>query len=404
MTQGPQAAGTWLTRRRLKIHGFILALCLWSTYAWIMSGPGIRDRNGIVKGADFLHFYTIGALALEHRGDALYDMQAQSKIAQQRVAEAGPVYFVPLYPPQVSLLFAPFASLPYLWALLAWVACSALVYSTCCWALWRTCPTLVADSGIVFLLALAYPAFFHLIAWGQTSVLALACFTLAYLALRSGSMFATGLGIAAAVIFILTGQWKVVLGALTSGITQLLAGWAYYGEPVMRDFWQHLRNAPAVMVMFEPRPYQMHSLRAFWSLLVPWPRVALILWAASAAAVLIFALLCWKRGSSLGVRFSALLLATVLVCPHLTVYDLTILAPAFLLLADEALADPELGRKAGMLLYLCYVLPLIGPLAIWTHLQLSVPAMVALLWMIHQVSASTRQAVPTYPLARALST
>jgi hypothetical protein len=36
----------------------------------------------------------------------------------------------------------------------------------------------------------------------------------------------------------------------------------------------------------------------------------------------------------------------------------------------------------GTLLYLVYVLPLVGPLARWTHLQLSVIAMSALLYLI----------------------
>ena len=390
----------WLTRRRLRVHGLILALCLWTTYAWVMSVHGLHDRNGIVKGADFLHFYTIGTVALEHRGDALYDMRVQAAIAEQRVAEVGPVYFVSLYPPQVSLLFAPFAALPYSWALFAWIVFSGLLYGACCWLFWQACAHLLAEDKLVALLALAYPAFFHVIAWGQTSALALACFTLTFLALRRGRGFAAGLaigclmfkpqlGIAAAFVFVFAREWRVVLGASCSAAAQLLVGWMYYGTAVVHDYWQHLRRVEAVMGWFEPRPYQMHSLRAFWTLLVPYPKIALVLWTANALVVLFVALLCWKRRASLGLRFSALLLATVLVSPHLTVYDLTILAPGFLLLADEAAAHGAFARRAGMLVYLCYVLPLIGPLSMWTHLQLSVPAMVALLWVIYRLLSST---------------
>ena len=77
------------------------------------------------------------------------------------------------------------------------------------------------------------------------------------------------------------------------------------------------------------------------------------------------------------------MLATVLVAPHLTVYDLLILAPAFLLMADWAVGGAE--RSAAMmsvLLYLCYPLFLLGPLARITHLQLSVIAMTGLLFLI----------------------
>jgi hypothetical protein len=46
-----------------------------------------------------------------------------------------------------------------------------------------------------------------------------------------------------------------------------------------------------------------------------------------------------------------------------------------------------------MLLYLGYALPLFGPLSIWTHLQLSVPAMAAILWMIFRATESQTEAV-----------
>jgi hypothetical protein len=86
----------------------------------------------------------------------------------------------------------------------------------------------------------------------------------------------------------------------------------------------------------------------------------------------------------LSLRYSALLLATVLLALHLTVYDLVILAPAFLLLSDWIVTQP--GHQASphlkILLYLAFVLPLLGPLARWTHLQLSVPVMAALLYGI----------------------
>jgi len=69
----------------------------------------LLDRNGLVKGTDFLHFYTLGHLALQDRGDLLYDMRAQADLARQFVANARDNLYVPLYGPQVSLFFAPFA-------------------------------------------------------------------------------------------------------------------------------------------------------------------------------------------------------------------------------------------------------------------------------------------------------
>ena len=71
----------------------------------------------------------------------------------------------------------------------------------------------------------------------------------------------------------------------------------------------------------------------------------------------------------------------------MTVYDLVILAPALILLADWLVAQPHtrLTRWMGSVLYLIYILPLFVPVNRWTHVQLSVVAMtlmVCLIWNI----------------------
>jgi len=94
---------------------------------------------------------------------------------------------------------------------------------------------------------------------------------------------------------------------------------------------------------------------------------------------------------SLGIRYSALLIATVLVAPHLTVYDLVILAPAFLLLGDWIVANRHhhLTLRLAALLYLVYLLPLVAPPARWTHVQLSVLAMSAIIWTLWQLAKTS---------------
>jgi hypothetical protein len=102
---------TLLSAKRLRAHGLILALSLWSVYIWNMATPGLLDRAGNLTGTDFLHFYTLGSLALAHRGADLYNLEAQSQLAAERVPAAVGIRYLPLYPPQVSIFFAPFARL-----------------------------------------------------------------------------------------------------------------------------------------------------------------------------------------------------------------------------------------------------------------------------------------------------
>jgi hypothetical protein len=406
----PARTASWLTARRLRAHGLILALCLWSVYLWNMSTPGLRDRVGNLKGTDFLHFYTLGSLALARDGANLYDLRPQSQIAAARVPAAVGIYYLPLYPPQVAILFAPLARLPYAAALSLWIAITALIYLACCYAIWRVCPQLRAQETTVLILALAYPAFWHLIAWGQTSALALVCFSLAFFAFRAKLEFLAGLALgclifkpqlalAAAMVFLFTLRWRVIGGAVLSASAQMMVGWFYWGAEPLLKWIEILVNARKQLAWLEPRPYQTHCLRTFWTMLVPWPAAALTLYIGSGIVVSVFVVVCWRSRLSLSVRFSALLFASVLLAPHLTVYDLVILAPGFMLLSDWILArgddahldgdrsdDDRHGgdrpRWVPLLLYLAFVLPLVGPLAQWTHLQLSVPVMAAILYVV----------------------
>jgi hypothetical protein len=387
-----------LTARRLRAHGLILVLCLWSVYLWNIATPGLWDRAGNLKGTDFLHFYTLGSLALAHRGADLYNLQAQAQLAAQRVPAAASIRYLALYPPQVSLFFAPFAELPYSGALILWLALSSLLYGLCCYAVWRACPNLHNQKLTALILALAFPAFWHLIAWGQTSALALACFTLAFISLRSQREFLAGLalgciifkpqlGFASAVVFMASRRWKIIFGALISASLQLAAAWLFYGSHPLRLWITTLLNTPNLLPLLEPKIYQTHSLRTFWTMLIPWPSISVALYIISGLAVCVLTVACWRSRLPLSLRYSALLFATVLLAPHLTVYDLVILAPAFLLISNWIVTQPDTSSTQilKLLLYLAFILPLAGPLARWTHFQLSVPVMAAALFTVWQL-------------------
>jgi alpha-1,2-mannosyltransferase len=392
-------AQTWLTARRLRAHATILAWCLWGFYLWTLATPGFRDRNGNLKGTDFLHFYTLGSLAIEHRAADLYDMKAQAALAVQRVPGAAGIRYLPLYPPQVSLFFAPFAHFYYGWALSLWWACTAILYGACCYGIWRACPHLQSHAGTVAIAAVAFPAFWHLIAWGQTSALALACFTATYFLLRAKRELLAGLvlgclifkpqlGLAAAVVFLATGAWKIVAGAIISAIVELSVGVLYYGMQPLREYIHLLQRVGELFPLLEPKPYQTHCLRSFWALLLPWAWLSFAAYVLTALLVVGLTIATWKCTESLALKYSSLLLASVLVAPHLTVYDLVILAPAVLLSCDWTLSQVPSSstRRFGTLLYLIYALPLIGPLARITHVQLSVIAMAAGVFAICRIA------------------
>ncbi|MGB8013800.1 MAG: glycosyltransferase family 87 protein [Terriglobales bacterium] len=400
MPNGPTSGSTpgstpWINGRRLRIHGAILALCLWSIYGWNVATPGLLDRNGNLKGTDFSQWYTLGSVGLTHRAVDLYNENAQAEITARRIPAATGIRYIPLYPPQVSIFFAPLATLPYGMALVIWLVLSSLLYGVCCYALWRSCPRLRTEGWTVLILAIAFPGFFHLIAWGQTSALALACFTAAFFLLRDERPFLAGLalgclmfkpqlGIAAAFVFAYTRAWRVIAGGALSAIAQLAVPALYYGADSLRAWMRIMSGVVSNVAVLEPRPYQTLSLRTFWTMLIPGRALPLALYVLSALTILGWTAAVWRRPAlPLALRYSSFLVASVLVAPHLLVYDVAILAPVFLLLSDWALAQPpESTSPMNIVLYLGYLAPLAGSITRWTHVQISVVLMSVLVWMI----------------------
>jgi arabinofuranan 3-O-arabinosyltransferase len=280
-----------------------------------------------------------------------------------------------------------------------------LVFFVCVYWMWRLCPSLRQYPGLVAMSAVCFPPFFHFFLRGQISVLLLLCFTAAFLAFRSGNHWMAGaaLGllvikpqfmVAIPLIFLFSCAWKTLVGVAISAFSQITLAWTYFGTDVMRAYFVTLWHMPRWIALAEPptAQAQMHSLRSFWLLLLPWPTVALVFYLCSSIAVLLMAMASWKSRGDVALRFSALVFAAVLVNPHLFVYDLLVLALAMLLLADWALghANHPASPRLIVLLYLAFLLPLLGPLTVWTHLQLSVPVfagMQALLWSMLRSNA-----------------
>jgi hypothetical protein len=406
MNEWPTSAASLLTSRRIRAHALILALCLWGVCIIGYAKPGLFDRVGNVKFQDFLPLYVSAQMIEQHRAIDLYDPAAVANDVQKIVHQ--PSIRVPnLYGPQVGLLFVGLARLPFLSAATVWVALSVLIYFACIHVLWRRCPRLQPYCGIVILCAIAYPPLFHFFVRGQLSALVLLCFTGAFLAMRADRHFVAGIAlgflafkpqflVAIPLIFFLARAWNMLAALIVSSVAQLALARLYFGPAVMRSYFEMLRSAPHWIDTAELSlaPIQMHSLRSFWTLLLPWPLAATVSYLVSSIAIIALAAAIWRSATPLALRFSALLLAAVLANPHLFIYDLLALAPMFLLLANWSIENAK-GAEAPtirVLLYLAFLLPLFGLLSRWTHLQLSVIVFAALIWVLYE---STPSLAPT---------
>jgi hypothetical protein len=196
--------------------------------------------------------------------------------------------------------------------------------------------------------------------------------------------------VAIALVLLAARAWKAFAGLAISAGAQLGLTLIYFGRSIMRAYMTmllHSAKQPGSTELSLSK-IQMHSLRSFWSLLVPWPDAVWVLYLLSLLAVVAIAAAVWKSSSSPAIRFSALILAAALANPHLYIYDLLAVAPVFLLLADWSIKNSQHDFTPALrvLLYLAFVLPLFGPLSRWTHVQLSVPIFAALLWLLWRLS------------------
>jgi hypothetical protein len=387
-----------LTRKRVRGHATLLGLIVWGAYVVNIATFGLTDREGQLKGADFLHFYVLGNIARMHDGGMLYDAHQQATLATQLIHQVPRETYLPVYGPQYSLLFLPLATLPYGWAAAVWMLGSALVYIACCGLMLKACPRLKDDRGTVFLLAASFPGFFYLVASGQNAAIALIAFTAAFFCFRGKQPLLAGMalgllmykpqfGVMAAVVFVLTLEWKVIAGALITGGGQIAAGALYYGKPTLDAYFGRIVHVNENASALEPHLDRLHGLMAFWQMLLPWHGVVLALYAATALVVIAITVWCWRSKAPIELRYAVFLLGSALVNPHLTDYDLVTVVPAFLLIGDRILLGDESVERdeARVLTYAAYCLPLFGPLLKTFHVQLSVPAYVALFLVIAAV-------------------
>jgi hypothetical protein len=383
-------------RQTIRRQIALIPIYLWIVFTWMgyarsVATPGRLDDAGLVKGHDFVHFYVLGEIALERQPHELYDYTAQAA-RSDRIAGYEARY-LPAYGPQVAMMFAPLAALPYDTAWAVWAAVSALVYAGCWYLLWRTEPILRRYKWETTVAALGYPPFAMLMGFDHISALALAAFTAAYLALCARRPWLAGVAMGCLFIkpplavllpFVLLygREWRVMGGAAAAVAAQLIAAGAYFGWRVLGDYGRITMGLGEVAAQMEPQPDQMQSLRSLFSSALPWPLVALVCYVLTAAVVAIVAARCWRSERPLLLRYSVLVLSAILVDPHVNVYDLVVLAPAFLFTAAMMLTVRS-GAVPWALRYACFYSPVFAyAMSAHAHVQVTVLTMVGLVWML----------------------
>src|SRR4051812_20748347 len=204
--------------KRLRVYGSLLAITLWSVWLIDISGTGVLDRLGKIKGTDFLQFYVAGSLVRDGRSDLLYDVRSHYARAQAVAGTPRETLFIPVQSPQTALAFSPLAGFGYTSALAVWLAVTVLLYGAACWLTWRSCAALRGYPVESAVACAAFPAFYSTVLHGQLSGVAVLWIAAALAAFRRGRPGMAGLALgclvfkphwvlAAGAVFVVAREW-----------------------------------------------------------------------------------------------------------------------------------------------------------------------------------------------------
>ena len=391
--------------RELLVLASLMAAVLWGIALVDATSGSNRGRlSGLPVGTDFINFYTLAHVGYESRYGVLASLDTFHAEQVRVLPGSDAVLYPPVYPPQVALLLSPLARLTYWQAYFTWIVVSLGLYGLVVWRFARATPALSAWPWQVAAVAAANPALWFVALHGQVSVLALAAFGMAWAALRHNRPWLAGVALGAlafkpslfvpafALVIVAgecgRGMAGVAVGALAGTLLLLAATVPWVGTESVRQYVVYTLGVLAAPDQVATNPPLMHSLRTFWSGLLPSP-VSTFAYGLTALAVIAYGASAWRRAPTALARVGLLSAVVVLASPHLFAYDLVILTPLVMASAERLMTRRASGRLLP-LTYLGFVAPIWGVPAVLLGVQASTLAVVT--WLARPNSTrSTRR-------------
>ena len=388
--------------KELLVLATIVASVLWGITAFdASSGTGRGRLSGLPIGTDFVNFYALAHIGQSGRYEALASFESFRAEQRRLLPRAADTPYPPVYPPQVALAMSPLARLSYGHAYLAWIGATLLLYGGCVLLMFRGCVRLRSWPRQVFAVAAASPALWLVVMHGQVSAVALLALVGMWLALRARRPWVAGaalgllafkpsLFVPAVTLCIASGEWRMATGAGLGALVQygLVIPWA--GVNALQQY-----AAIALALLRSPdlvasNPPLMHSLRTFWTGLVP-TTVASLAYGVTAIVVVAHSAVAWRRISDALARTAIMSAVVALTSPHLFAYDLLILTPLLLASSERVVAMPE-QKALRSLAYAGFFVPVLGIPISALGLQASSVALWA--WLVAFASVSGQAAQP----------
>jgi len=355
-------SGGWLTAERARGYSLILLVFyLLAAIGWIVLSDGLVDRNGKPLGTDFSNVYAAGVLTREGRPADAYD-PARQHAAEQKVFGPETPFFGWHYPPFFLMAAAALATLPYAWALFAWMALTIPPYLV---AMRAICPR-----PETLLLAAAFPAVFVNIGHGQNGFLSAALLGSALVCLDRKPVLAgllIGLlaykpqfGILIPLVLLATGRWTVIASACITLAALCAVTWLLFGTVAWLAFAGSAEFSRTVVL--EAGGTGWEKIQSIFSAARNLGASIELAYAAQGALLLVLAftlVLLWRSRAAYDLKAAALAIASLLATPYVLDYDLMVLAVAIAFLVRHGFTNGFRDYEIT-LLALAWIVPLVA--------------------------------------------
>jgi len=330
--------------RRPALTAVIVLFVAYASLFWAMQGFVKAGRS------DFIIYYTAAQMARSHVLSRLYDLNLQIEFQDRIMSDLrSPVRFthdlLPYnHPPFQILWFMPLAGLPYLSAFSIWVLWSVLCFALGILLLTRSAEGLQnANVHWLYLLSFLYLPLLGTLLQGQDSAMLFLFWVLAYRSLKRSregwagfwlSLLLQKFQILLPVVLVLSAKkrWKAMGGFLGGRLVMLLISFALVGASGLESYIGLLKEMSGWVGHKGIYPSQMHNLRGQIYLL--WydehPLFANILTIGASLVLLAVLLRCWNGRWDPGrpefdLKFSLLVITSLLVSPHLNFHDASLM-------------------------------------------------------------------------------
>ncbi len=331
-----------------------------------VAGPGLLNPLGRPLGSDFVQYWATSALALAGEPAAAYD--PVRLLAAEHAAIGAETIAIPWhYPPSFMLVVLPLSLMPFVVALVAWLAIPLAAYAI---VLRRA-----AAGGLALALGLLFPAVTHSLGSGQNGLISAALLgggllLLAPRPLLGGALlgllsYKPHLAALIPVALIAGGHWRALAGAALAALGLAAASILAFGlEPwfaFAADLTGGAQGTPASARTWARMPTLFITARMAGA----GAAAAFAVQALASAAALGAVVWAWRARLDLPLRGAILACAIPVFTPYAFEYDLAMLALAFVWLArDAAMAE---GWRPGerLILALAWLTPMAWVVSDW---------------------------------------